>query len=168
MNINSKKTKVNFDHFLKKFPEIELPITLNDEIHREFSQNNDPLNSTIIRQFIHPMEESVPDELTEFIACFRLPQTYEFHAIVYWKAGLMNYQYTMATFTKKGEFIDKRVIGGTFSDGKLLTQSIATIDEDWIITIASGQNTVGQSGYNASSSTAYQLELLPEGKIINI
>ena len=79
----------------------------------------------------------------------------------------MNYQYVLVTFTKKGILIDKRVIAGTFSDGEVLTQSVATIDEDWAIQVVSGQGKADETRYNASSSTAYQLELLPEGRIIN-
>ena len=157
----------DFAQFLEKFPEIELPITLNDEAQYIFSRRNDPLPVEMIDHFLAPIEESAADPLTEFVACFRIPETYEFHAIVYWMAGLMDYKYVLATFTKKGVLIAKRAISGTFSDGKLLTKSIATIDEDWIIYVVSGQSDVEQLDYDASSSTAYQLELLPDGKIIN-
>ena len=80
----------------------------------------------------------------------------------------MDYQYILMTYTKTGDLIDQRAIAGTFSDGKVLTQSVATLDEDWVISIASGQADAKQSEYNASSSRAYQLELLPEGRIVNV
>lgn len=122
----------------------------------------------MIEQFILPLEDQEVDDYTEFVPCMRIPETHDFHAVIYWRAGLMNYQYTLACFTKKGELIDKRVIAGTFSDGDVLTTSVATIDEDWSIYIVTGQSSPGEKNYDASSSTAYQLELLPEGRIVNL
>lgn len=162
------KTDISFDHFLERFPEVKLPLSLGEDSHHDFSRSNEPLNKLMIQQYILPLDDGPVDEYTEFIACVRIPETYEFHAIIYWKAGLMTYQYSLVTFTKKGLLIDKRVIAGTFSDGKMLTKSMATIDEDWIIYVVSGQASSSKSAYDASSSTAYKLELLPDGKIINI
>ena len=163
--MNHKQPNLKFAHFLDKFPEIELPVTLGEDTHHYFSRNNEPLPDQMIQEFIFPLEEDL-DELTEFVPCFKILGTKNFHAIVYWRAGLMNYQYVLVTFTEKGLLIDKRVIAGTFSDGQVLTQSVATIDEDWIISIASGQSEGISTDYNAASSTAYQLELLPDGKIV--
>ena len=169
MQNRKKNNKINFSHFLDKFPEVELPATLGDETHLHFSRENDPLPKLMVEQFILPLEEMPADEFTEFIACFKIPDTHEFHAIVYWRAGLMSYQYKLVTYTKKGDLIDMRVIAGTFSDGNTLTKSIATIDEDWEIFIISGQaGTDRKKKYDASTSTAYKLELLPDGKIKNI
>lgn len=169
MNNIRKNQKINFSHFLEKFPEVELPATLGDETHHQFSRENAPLPGLMVEQFILPLEEMPADEYTEFIACFRIPDTHEFHGVVYWRAGLMNYQYKLVTFTKKGELIDQRVIAGTFSDGNTLTKSVATIDEDWTIFIISGQAGADrEKKYDASASTAYKLELLPDGTIKNI
>lgn len=163
-----KEPRVSFSHFLEKFPEIDLPVTLNDESHHLFSRENDPLPEPMIAQFIHPVEEEADDECTEYITCFRLKDTHGFHAVVYWRAGLMNYHYMMVTFTKQGDIIDKRVIGGTFSDGETLTQAVGTIDEDWEILIVSGQSPTGRgSSYDAATSTAYKLDLLPDGTIVD-
>ncbi len=156
----------NFTGFLDFFPELELPITLNEEIHHLFSEKNKVLNQAAIQAFILPYEEEV-DELTEFIPCFKIPETHDFHAIVYWKAELMSYSFTLASFSKSGVLIDRRVIAGTYSDGKRLTKSIATIDEDWTIFIVSGQSDHASSDYNAASSKTHQLELLPDGVITN-
>lgn len=163
-----QQSKIDFSLFLNKFPVVELPATLSEETHHDFSRTNDPLPQVMLDHYILPLEERESDEFTEFVACFQLPKTKGFYAIVYWRASLMNYQYTLATFTNKGEFIDKRVIAGTFSDGNTLTRSIATIDEDLEILIVSGQVQAGhEEEYDASTSTAYTLELLPDGKVIN-
>jgi len=162
-----RQPKIRFSHFLQKFPEIPLPITLGEEAHHAFSQRNEPLPQPMIERFIEPLEEKERDEFTEFIPCFRIPKTNDFHAIVYWRAMLMSYEYTLATFSKKGELIDHRVIAGTFSDGQLLVNSVATIDDDWMIYIVSGKSKADESGsIDPKASTATTLELLPEGNMV--
>ena len=106
----TKQLKTTFKDFLSKFPEIALPVTLTEESHHHFSRTNDPLPAVMIEQFLLHIETEQVDEFTEYIPCFRIPETDGFHAIVYWKAGLMTYEYTMLTFNKDGISIDKRVI----------------------------------------------------------
>ncbi len=170
MEKNVSLPEYTFDDFLNLFPNIELPITLNDETLHEFSNINDPLPPGMIHAFIVPYEAELPDDLTEFIACFKIPETHSFQAVVYWKAGLMTYEYTLATYTNKGELLDKRVIAGTFYDGQTLTQSVAIIEDDWEILIMSGQSAVVNKNdlYDAQKSRVTKMELLPEGQIIDI
>ncbi|MDX1941756.1 MAG: hypothetical protein SFU99_14445 [Saprospiraceae bacterium] len=165
--VNPKKPIVRFESFIEHFPTVQLPVTLNDEVHHEFSNRNEPLPPLMIEQFILPFELEEIDDMTEYIACFKIPETHDFQAIVIWRAGLMDYSYNMMTFTKKGELIDKRAIAGTFYDGQNLTQSVAIIDEDWEILITSGQSTNGKT-YDPTTSRVTKLELLPEGQIIDI
>ncbi len=164
MKVNEK---LNFGHFLEKFPEIELPITLTEESALAFSKANPPLSFHLIQEYILPIELEEVDDLTEYVACLRIPETNGFFAIIYWKASLMNYQYILATFSKNGELIDRKVIGGTYSDGDLLVQSVATIEEDWIIYVVSGKTSTDATSYDASSSKSFNLELLATGEIIN-
>jgi len=119
---NNGKPVVHFGHFIDKFPEIELPITLNDEIQHQFSKNNEPLPPLMIEQYLAPLDGQTPDEYTEYIACFRIPNTQDFHAIVYWRAELLTYEFNLATFSKKGELIARRTLAGTFYDGEQLIQ----------------------------------------------
>lgn len=162
-----RQPKISFSHFLDKFPEIPLPVTLGEEAHHAFSKRNEPLPSLMIERFIEPLEEKESDEFTEFIPCLRIPKTDDFHAIVYWRAMLMSYEYTLATFSKKGELIEHRVIAGTFSDGQLLVNSVATIDDDWMIYMVSGKSKADlKSSIDPKASTATTLELLPEGSFV--
>jgi hypothetical protein len=156
--------KTSFPEFLDYFPLLELPVTLGEHEHHDFSQTNEPLPDALIERFLSPMEEAI-DEFTEFVPCFRFPGTHGFHALVYWKAALMNYYYVLATFTPQGELVDRQIIAGTFSDGKTLMHSMATIDEAWEILILSGSGSALTNEYDASSSKARKLELLPDGKI---
>lgn len=168
MEENIKKPDYTFQDFLEQFPTVELPITLSEDIIREFSANNEPLPQLMIEQFIVPYEAELPDELTEFVACFKIPETHSFQAVVYWKAGLMTYEYTLATYNNTGELLDKRVIAGTFFDGENLTQSVAIIEEDWEILVMSGQGDPNGLIYDAKKSRVTKLELLPEGQIIDL
>ena len=160
------KQKVRFDHFLEKFPLIDLPITLTDEAPLLFSKNNEPLPPLMIEQYILPYESDAVDEFTEFIPCFRLKDTFDIQAIVYWRAQLMQYEYCMVTFSKKGEFIDKRTIAGTKVSGDMLVKSVATIDEDWIIYVVGGAASAAEESYDASASQSINFELLADGQII--
>lgn len=157
--------KVSFKHFLGKFPEVELPVIMSDETPLLFSKENEPFPAQMIAQYLTLIDGSEPDEFTEFVPCFKVPNTAEFHAMVYWKASLMNYQYVLFTFSKKGIFIDKRVIAGTYLDGEIVTKSVATIDEDWIIHIVTGQMGEKNQLYDASTSRNFELELMPDGRI---
>lgn len=153
-----------FSDFLRVFPEVKLPVVLSDESTLEFSRQNKPLSQGLIQTFIQPLEDHLPDELTEYIACFKIPDTKDFHALVYWRGSLMDYQYVMVTFDLRGEMIDRQVLAGTYSDGLTLTHSVATIEPDWNIVVVSGQNE-SDSHFDPTSSTARALELLPEGYI---
>ena len=118
--MNSKE-KVSFKSFVKRFPTVELPIILGNDTHHTFSSNNPPLPALYINTFISLIEGPIEQEFTEIVPCFSIPDTKNFHAIVYWKAGLMDYQYILATYSKQGAPIARRVIGGTFSDCLLYT-----------------------------------------------
>ncbi len=161
----SSNNKVSFTSFLKKFPKIDLPITLSIDTHFIFSKNNKQLHPLEVDQFISLVEGPIADEFTEVIPCFSLKDTKDFHAIVYWKAALLDYQYVLATFTKKGVPIARKVIAGTFSDGVNIAQSVATIDSDWTINIVTGAAGLKEE-YDATKSTAIEVDLLADGHIM--
>jgi hypothetical protein len=162
-----KDEKISFAHFVEKFPEVDLPVTLTEESSRHFSALNEVLPALMIRQFILPFEAEAEDDLTEFVPCFRIPESKGFQALVYWKASLLTYDFVLITFTDKGEFIDKKIIAGTKAQGELLAQSVATIDEDWVIYVVGGVSAATSGDYDPTKSQSFQLELLPSGQIIN-
>jgi len=158
------KQDISFEKFLTLFPEIELPITLTTDAHIEFSRHNNPIPIPMIDEFLASADD---DELTEYVACFKIPQTGGFHALVYWRAGLMDYQYHMVTFDKEGYLLDKRLISGTKLNGKNLVRSVATIEADWLITVVEGAEIVeeGKNIFNPQSSKVHNLELTSSGEI---
>jgi hypothetical protein len=159
--------EVSFSQFIQFFPIMPLPVVLAEENINIFSQDNIPLPEAVIQQYLYPLEETVPDEFTEFMPCFRVPDTEGFHAILYWKGALLNYHFILATFTKKGILIDKRTLSGTSVIQETILQSIAVMDEDWRIRILSGISHIKET-YEPGSSTTLLLELLPEGRIVEI
>lgn len=162
------KKKSDFEQFVELFPEIELPVTLGEETHLVFSKKNKPLHPLVIQEFIQPLEEKAIGEMTEIIVGFRLPKTKHFHALVYWRADLMSYQYIIATLNVFGELIDKRTIAGTYSDGFQLTQSAATISDKYIIYVASGQSEVDLAEYEAASTAVQRIKINGDGSLTDL
>ena len=161
---NKKNT---FKKFLDIFPDIELPITLDSEIHHTFSSQNKTIPEDVIQRLIMSLGDDNIDEYTEFIACFKLPQTHDINAVVFWKAGLMNYTYYLTTYSKKGVVIDCKPIAGLeVLESGLILQRVATIEDDWTIQIVEGIAKPDSINYDPTSSTIIDMELLSEGEII--
>jgi len=168
-NIMKKETNNNFSLFLSHFPEVELPITLAEEDHFTFSKENEPLPAKLIHEFLFPLEKEDPDELTEYVPCFKIPETGAFHAIIYWKASLLTYEYILVTFNEKGQLIEKKIIAGTKAHDEALVRTVATITEDWEIFVVGGVSNVHDDDrYDPSESQSLNLELLPTGQIVGV
>lgn len=61
----------------------------------------------------------------------------------------------------------KKVIAGTSVENNILTQSVATIEDNWLINIATGRaNASDELSYDGSKSKIYEVELLTDGSII--
>lgn len=159
---------LTFDHFLSYFPEVELPVILSDESPHTFDRHNIPFPAHIIETFLVTIDPGAIDEFTEYVPCFRLPDQAEFHALIYWKAGLLDYQFHLVTYDKKSfKMIDHATLGGVQSVNNKLTRSVATIDEDLIIHVVKGESADEESPYDASSTVSYHFEILPGGQIIS-
>jgi hypothetical protein len=158
--------RTTFLDFLSLFPEIEFPVTLTSDSHHIFSKNNDPLPEYIVQKFLEDISGEESSEYKEYIACFRLPDHFDFYGIVFWKADLMKYEYVLTTFDKKGRLIGKQVIAGTKSNGKTILERIATLQEDGSIVVAEGENEADELYYQAGKSRTYHFELLQTGDIL--
>ncbi len=158
---------MTFNQFVQKFPEEKLPVSITEESASDFSMENEPFSQRMIDDFLLPIEPD-SDDLTEFVPGFRLPGLTDVHALVYWKAGLLNYQYVLATFEKSGKLIEKQVIAGTVSDGISIVRTVARIDEDLTVYMVSGMTEGSDDDYDASKSTTREIELLPDGRLIEL
>jgi hypothetical protein len=157
---------IKIDNFIGKFPKVDLPVILSEDAHHEFSKENDPLNTPMIDVFIAKYEANEPDDFTEYIPCFSLPLSNKpFAAIVYWKAGLLTYDYVLATYDmKSGVMLDKRAISGTKVVDNAVKRSVAIIKEDLSIDVAEGVSETGVE-YTAETSKAKRFSILDTGHI---
>lgn len=156
--------KITFKNFLECFPNIELPVTLDENTHHTFSQENRPLAPALIQHYIIPHLNTEVDEFTEFIPCFQIPSQPKFEAVVFWRAGLLDYNYIMNTYEKDGSFIKSYHIGGTKSDGQNIARLLCTIQPNLQIHMAAGQGDINQPDYSPTDTKVFKIELLDNGE----
>ncbi len=156
-----------FSEFAELFPPVTMPIVLGEDTHHIFSRENKPLPQPLVDQFILPLEEKKQDALewTEYVPCFAIADIEHFVALVWWKAELLHYEYVLATFTPKGELIDRRVIAFTRVQGDTIHRAMATIDEDWNIFIAEGEASGVDDSFDPTTSRMREMEIMPDGRI---
>ncbi len=151
-----------FVDLLQFFPIIEPPITLSEESSISFSSENKAIPMGLLVNTIGEWESL--DEFSEIIPCFRLNLSKEFLSIVYWKGGLMIYEYILVNYLKDGTVLSKKVIAGTISNGQTIKKSVAFIDEDFVIKTAVGESSVHRN-YNPENTKTYNFEILGDGII---
>ncbi len=156
----------SFTTFLKCFSKEALPVTLSEDSILYFSSNNSPLPQELINRFLLQQSKEEDDEYTEYIACCKIPETDKMHALVYWRGGLLSYEFVLITLDKNGVLLDRKIIAGTKSDGQKIIRSIATIDQDWIIHVVVGQQENENMYYDPSKSKNMTLELMANGEIV--
>ena len=157
---------IKFSDFITRFPVVELPVTLNEDSISYFGNANDPFQPELVRTYLEPGMGGNDDGMTEYVPCFKLPETHDFHAVVFWKSGLLKYEFILSTFSKDGQLISSATLAGMTSDGRDLLRSVATIDEDWKIHIVEGEQSAVEGQYSPYNTRAYQMELLSTGEII--
>lgn len=167
MSKESKTIKPFFLEFLSKFPEVSLPIIIGEDSHHTFSTENPPLSHHLIELFIQPIQKEEDDEFTEYLPCFLLPEQENYYALVYWRAGLLRYEYFIATFDKKGELIQRKGLAYTAIDGDTITRSVATFNEDMLIFVAEGTTHSGDDGFEAETAKHFNMEILSSGEMIS-
>jgi hypothetical protein len=150
----------SFLAFLEHFPLVELPVTLGEDTHLTFSKENDPLPEYLALEFV----ESELDDLTEIVPCFSFETEDDFHAVVWWKAGLLEYAYFLATFSKNGQPVARKTIAATRVQGEKITRSVASIDAEGVVFVAEG--TSENEVYDPLKSKTHNFEILPNGEII--
>ena len=157
---------IRLEDFLGFFPEVELPIDITEDLVMTAETVNKVLPSSLIEKYIVEWEKDEDfDEFTEFVPILKIKGTEEFHAIVYWKGGLMRYEYLLITLDKLGNLISRKPIASTLSDGITVKKSVSRIDEDLIIHIMAGEN-LADGKYDPNNSQAFNMEIMHTGDII--
>jgi hypothetical protein len=152
------------ERILHYFPETQLPVIISEDHLSEYENNAAAFPQAFIDEVITTWEKDV-DEFTEFIPCFQLPKEEKFNAVVYWKGGLLKYDFVLVTLDKKGDLISKKSIASTVVTDHTIKKSVASIEPDLIINIIAGQTEDGDE-YDAAMSKAFAMEILPSGEII--
>jgi hypothetical protein len=160
---------VKLSEFVAFFPEVELPLTLTDDLSHDFMSMNEPLPQIAIEEYIIPHEEEGEvNEYTEYVPCFRIPKTNQkIVGLVYWKVGLLTYEYFLITFGINGKFIAKRTIAGTKVFGETLVHTVATISENHIIHVVEGY-VEARKNLEAAASRFFNFELTGLGEIVPV
>jgi len=157
---------MSFEKFISYFPVVEPPFTITETSIDSFKQNNDYLPGTLTEEWLETIEGEESDEFTEFFPCLRLPDRDDYIGILYWKASLLRYEFILSTMTKKGQFIDKRVIAGMLVRDPLIIKSVANIDEDLIIHVMTG-SFFHDDIIDSDDNKPFSLEILPSGEIVS-
>lgn len=162
-----KKNKIRIQDLLNFFPKVSLPITLSEDMASAFSANNKPIPNVLYHHYIIAWENEEYDEYTEYVPCLQLDGLEDFHALVYWKGGLLKYEFILVTLTLEGDLISRRPIASTMSDNFSIRSSVAHIDEDLSINIMAGEELRGET-YDTNKSQSFGMEITHDGTIIFI
>jgi len=153
-----------FTEFIDFFPPLELPISLLPDISL-ISTVTVPLPGALIDAFIMPFEGDEVDEYTEYIPYGKISGTKNFHALIYWKAAVMQYEFILAIYSNEGDLLAHAIIGGLRSDNEGILHSVSVIHEDLTITIAEGFTSAEGDLQDNPNTYTYQMAIKPDGSI---
>lgn len=156
-----------FAQYINLFPEVPFPLTLHRDAHHDFSRQNQSIRREYLERYIFPFLEKEDDEYTEYIPCFVLKEEKNFIAVVFWRAGLMEYEYYLITYNNAGDSIDHQVIAGMKSDGARVLIRIAMIDEDSSVHMVEGVALESDVfDYDPQKTKKYSFEITQDGHIM--
>jgi hypothetical protein len=153
----------HFTEFIDFFPLLELPFNLLPDLE-EIPSDGLPLPAHLLDAFILPIEGGEVDEFTEYIPYGRIEGLKDFHAIIYWKAGLMQYEFVLVTFSLEGLPISHAIIGGMRTEDNGILHSVAVVHPDLSITIAEGV-AIQNELTGIDETNTYQMTIQPSGEI---
>ncbi len=163
----SQLPQPTYQDYLERFPEVELPVIITDALQRELEKVNKPFPELIQHAFVEKADRWPRDEFTEYLPGFKVTTDKNFDAVVFWKAGLMSYEYILATYSPKGELISSEIIAKMNVGKNSIAQSATVISADWIIYVVEGQLDLAETDeFDPANTVSYNFEVLPSGEII--
>lgn len=153
-----------FAEFIEFFPALELPLSLLPDIS-QIPVDPLPLPEVLQDAYILPFESDEVDEFTEYVPYGRLAGTKDYHAMIYWKAGVLRYEYILATYSIEGDPLSHAIVGGLRYEEEGILHSVAVIHEDMSIIIAEGIAETDDANLNPDQTQTYQMAILPTGII---
>src|SRR6188474_198726 len=100
-----------FAEFIDFFPPLDLPVTLLPDI-RQIPSDLVPLPGVLQESYILPFESDEIDEFTEYVPFGRIAGLKDYHAMIYWKAGVLKYEFILATYSVEGDPLSHAIVGG--------------------------------------------------------
>lgn len=154
---------IDFAVFLERFTLIEPPVQLDDTSYQDINALSEPFPGILVSTFIK--RTGSEEDLAEYVPVFRLPDLPGIISLVFWRAGILQYDYILGTYTPEGDLIDQKVISSTiYSDDKTI-KSIAKFDEEGLITVVEGIEDTRTGVMIAANSKQLFFEILENGNI---
>lgn len=153
-----------FAEFIEFFPPLELPLSLLPDMS-QIPSDPIPLPGVLQDAYILPFESDEVDEFTEYVPYGRIAGIKDYHALIYWKAGVLRYEYILATYTAEGQPLSHAIVGGLRYEEEGILHSVAVIHEDLSIVIAEGIAQSDEAGLDPDQTQTYLMEILPTGII---
>jgi len=153
-----------FAEFIDFFPPLDLPVTLLPDI-RQIPSDLVPLPGVLQESYILPFESDEIDEFTEYVPFGRIAGLKDYHAMIYWKAGVLKYEFILATYSVEGDPLSHAIVGGLRYEDEGVLHSVSIIHEDMSITIAEGIAETDDAGMDPDQTQTYQMTILSSGII---
>ena len=158
---------MNLTQFIRLFPVLEPPLTLTDESIFAFSKKNKLINTETAVQYFGSFEKDFDEsEDIEYVPCFRLNISDDFHSLIYWRASALNYEYFLVNLDKKNKVLDRKLIGGLIAKNDSILRLVVSIDINYIFFIA-GSMANDDDKEAATDVETYSLEIFPDGTIVS-
>ena len=151
-------TNTRFTEFIEFFPPLDTPFSLLPDLG-QIPTVSLPLPDVLMEAFIFPFEGEEMDEYTEFMPWGRIAGTEDFHALIYWKAGVMRYEFILATYKPDGTPINHAIVGGLTFDDENTLHSVAVIQDDLSITIAEAVARGHEDSLDPDQTNTYQMKI---------
>jgi len=153
-----------FAEFLGFFPLLITPFSLLPDL-QQIPSDPIPLPGALLDEFIIPFEGDETDDFTEYIPFGRIAGTKDFQAVIYWKAGVLRYEFILATYSMTGKPLYHAIVGGIRYEDEGTIHSVAVIHEDLRIIIAEGMSEQDDQVVSPETQT-YQMAIKPSGEIM--
>jgi len=154
-----------FAEFIEFFPLLRPPFSLLPDLE-QIPADPVPLPEVLLDAYILPFEGDEVDEYTEYIPYGKIEGTKDYHAMIYWKAGVLKYEFILATYGLDGQPTSHAIIGGIRYEEEGTIHSVAIVNEDLRITIAEGLAEEGTKEILPEETQSYFMAIKPTGQII--
>jgi len=154
-----------FAEFIEFFPALKPPFSLLPDLE-QIPSDPVPLPEILLDTYILPFEGDEVDEYTEYIPYGKIEGTKNYHALIYWKAGVLKYEFILATYSPDGHPTSHAIIGGIRYEEEGTIHSVAIVNEDLRITIAEGLAEDNSRSPQLQDTQSYFMAIRPSGEII--